>query len=523
MTITRFAPHGAVAAASHLAAAAGLQMLHDGGKAADAAIAAAAAMAVTAPHMCGLGGDMFALVAGGEQEPAALNASGRAGSGADPQRLRAEGAHELHFLHDIRSVTVPGCVDGLVALHERFATLPLADLLAPAQRLADMGFPVSPTLADASADLAPNERALAFGSPEPLQSGRRLVSKGLGEALRAIATRGRAGYYEGPAGEEILAVGAGEFTNDDLRACQADWVTPLELPAFGRRLSAIPPNSQGYLALAGTWIAEQVGLPSEPTDERWAFLLVEAARQAAFDRPAVLHEHADGPALIAASRLQPRVAAVKEQASRALADVYGDGGTTYLCAVDGDRMGVSLIMSNAADFGSRIVLPRHGIFLHNRGAGFSLQPGHPAEYGPGRRPPHTLTPLAVTGPSGTLDTVLGTMGGDAQPQILLQLLARMLAHGQKPGEAIAAPRWVLSREPTTAFDTWALDDPPLVRIEHNAPPAWARGLRARGYEVIQSPPGDQNFGHAQAISVTGHGLLAGAADPRSGDGAFVGC
>ena len=522
MTITRSAPHGAVAAASHLAAAAGLQMLHDGGNAADAAIATAAVMAVTSPHMCGLGGDLFALVAGGGREPAALNASGRAGSGADPQRLRAEGARDMPFLHDIRSVTVPGCVDGLTALHERFAALPLAALLAPALRLAETGFPVSPTLAEASAELASHERALAFGAPEPLQPGNRLVMTGLGEALRAIAARGRAGYYEGPAGEELLALGAGEFTRDDLRASQAGWVTPLELPVFGRRLWAIPPNSQGYLALAGAWIAEQTALPEDPADERWAFLLVEAARQAAFDRPAVLHEHADGPALIAPSRLRPRAAAVTEHASRGLADVYGDGGTTYLCAVDSDRMGVSLIMSNAAEFGSRLLLPRHGIFLHNRGAGFSLQPGHPAGYGPGRRPPHTLTPLALTRPSGALEAVLGTMGGDAQPQILLQLLARMLAHGEKPGQAIAAPRWVLSREPTTSFDTWQLDDPPLVRVEHNAPPAWAQGLRERGYEVIESLPGDQNFGHAQAISVTSDGMLTGAADPRSGDGAFAG-
>jgi gamma-glutamyltranspeptidase / glutathione hydrolase len=146
---------------------------------------------------------------------------------------------------------------------------------------------------------------------------------------------------------------------------------------------------------------------------------------------------------------------------------------------------------------------------------------HPAEYGPGRRP-HTLTPLAVTGNDGALDAVLGTMGADAQPQVLLQLLVRMLALGQDPGTAIAAPRWVLSREPTTAFGIWRAGDPPLVRVERGAPPAWAPGLRVRGYQVIESPPGDQTFGHAQAIRVTPDGLLAGAADPRSGDGAMVG-
>jgi gamma-glutamyltranspeptidase / glutathione hydrolase len=525
VTITRYAPGGAVAAASHLAAEAGLRMLQRGGNAADAAIAAAAVMAVVAPHMCGLGGDLFALItdgAGDSSGPAALNASGRAGSGADPARLRAEGVRAMPFTGDVRSVTVPGCVDGLIALHERFGTLSLPALLAPARRLADEGFPVSPTLATASAELGPAVLDLAFGAPDPLVAGRRLRLRGVGEALRAVAEHGRAGFYEGPAGAGLLAAGAGEFTPADLCAPQADWVEPLHLPVFGRDLWTVPPNSQGYLALAGAWIAEQAGLPARPEDERWAFLLAEAARQAAFDRPAVLHEHAAGRDLVAPGRLQPRAAALADRARRGLADVYGDGGTTAVCAVDGDRRGVSLIMSNAADFGAGIVLPGLGIFLHNRGIGFALDPGHPAGYRPGARPPHTLAPVAVTGPAGALDAVLGTMGGDAQPQVLLQLLVRALVHGEDPGAAVAAPRWVPSREPTTAFDTWDLDAPPLVRIEHDAPAAWSAGLRARGFEVSESPPGDQSFGHAQLIRVTADDMLAGAADPRAGDGAFAG-
>ena len=499
-------------------------MLDRGGNAADAAVAAGAVMAVVAPHMCGLGGDLFAVVAWPGQPVAALNASGRAGSGADASRLRAEGLSRMPFQHDVRSVTIPGCVDGLVALHSRFGSLTLGELLAPAQRLASAGFPVSAGLAEASGWLHERDRDAAFGSgAAALALGQRIRLPGIARVMEAIASSGRAAFYEDAVGADLVALGAGEFRADDLLVPQADWVEPIGLAVFGHTLWTVPPNSQGYLALAGAWIAEQAGIPNDPQDDSWAPLLVEAARQAAFDRPAVLHEGADGAALISPERLQPRAAAVRESSTGEMADVYQAGGTTHICAVDGSRAGVSLIMSNAADFGSHLLLPGQLIFLHNRGIGFSLEPGHPAEYKAGRRPPHTLSPLLVTDASGNLDTVLGSMGGDAQPQILLQLLARLLAAHQDSGDAVAAPRWALSREPTNGFDVWNSVDPLVVRVESDAPPGWTRALRRRDYEVVEERPGDPVFGHAQVIQVTGDGLLSGAADPRSGDGAFVGC
>lgn len=521
--ITRYAPAGGVAAAHHLAAAAGVVMIDRGGNAADAAVAAGAVMAVVAPHMCGLGGDLFAVIRWPGQPTAALNASGRAGSGADAAALRGEGLARMPFQYDARAVTVPGCVDGLIALHSRFGSLELSELLAPAQRLASGGFPVSAGLAEASDWLHGPDRDAAFGTDALLESGQRLRLPGVARALAAIASGGRSAFYEDMVGADLLAMSAGVFSQADLQVPQAAWVEPLGLGAFGRTLWTVPPNSQGYLALSGAWIAAQAGIPGDPQDGAWAPLLVESARQAAYDRPAVLHEGADGKALIAPERLEPRVAAVLESSGVDLGDFYQPGGTTYICAVDSSRAGVSLIMSNAADFGSHLVLPGSGIFLHNRGMGFSLDPGHPAGYAPGRRPPHTLSPLLVTDASGGLDSVLGCMGGDAQPQILLQLLARLFAAHQDPGDAVAAPRWALSREPTNGFDVWNSDDPLVVRLESDAPPGWSRALRQRGYEVVEEQPGDLNFGHAQVIQVTDDDLLAGAADPRSGDGAFVGC
>jgi gamma-glutamyltranspeptidase/glutathione hydrolase len=520
--LTRYAPTGAVAAANHLAAQAGASMLQRGGNAADAAVAAAAAMAVTSPHMCGLGGDVFAIVVAPGRPPAALNASGRAGSGADPGQLRAEGLGRMPFRDDVRSATVPGCVDGLVALNTRFGTMALAEVLAPAIRLASDGFPVSPTLAAASPVLPPDIRTAAFGDPGALVRGRRLTVPRVGEALAEVAAGGRAAFYEAAPGVALRALGAGLFSAEDLRTVQADWVEPLSLQAFGRRLWTIPPNSQGYLALASAWIADQVGVPEDPDDDAWAFVLIEAARQAAHDRIAVLHDRADGASLLSRQRLGPRAEAIRAQASRGLADVYSDGDTTYLCAVDGDRAAVSLIMSNAAGFGSHLMLGDRGIFLHNRGMGFSVQEGHPAELGPGRRPPHTLSPAAVTHDDGALDAVIGTMGGDAQPQILLQLLARTLIAGEDAGTAVAAPRWSLTREASTGFDVWESAEPPIVAIEHHAPAAWPDGLRRRGYRVWRSEADDGAFGHAQLIRVTADDMLSGAADPRTRDGACVG-
>ncbi len=520
--LTRYAPTGAVAAANHLAAAAGAAMLERGGNAVDAAVSAAAVMAVTSPQMCGLGGDLFAVVVAPGQLPAALNASGHAGSGADPARLRAQGHIQMPFRDDPHAVTVPGCVDGLVALNARSGRLAPAEVFGPAVRLAADGFPVSPTLAAASYALTPELRALAFGDAGVLVRGRRLRLPGIARVLTEIADGGRAAYYEGGPGNALRELAPDLFTAEDLRAVQAEWVTPLSLDAFGRRLWTIPPNSQGYLTLAGAWIADAAGVPEDPEDEAWPFVLIEAARQAAHDRVAVLHDRADGDALLSPQRLGPRAEAIRAQASRGLSDVYATGDTTYLCAVDGERMGVSLILSNAAGFGSHLVLGDHAIFLHNRGMGFSLQDGHPAEYGPGRRPPHTLSPLAVTDGDGVLDAVLGTMGGDAQPQILLQMLARALVAGQDAGAAVREPRWCLTREQSTGFDVWDVPEPPIVALEHDAPDGWSAGLRARGYEVIRNGLADEGFGHAQMIQVTADDVLCGAADPRSGDGACIG-
>jgi gamma-glutamyltranspeptidase / glutathione hydrolase len=504
-----------------LASEAGVAVLRAGGSAADAAIATSAVLAVTTQHLCGMGGDLFALVHAGSGPPAVLNASGRAGSGADPDRLRAEGATTMPPLFDVRSVPVPGCVDGWLALHERFGRLPLGDVLAPAIGYADDGFPAAGLMADMVALVADLPEAADYTGAGPVRAGTTIRRPGLARSLRAIVDRGRDGWYGGEFGEGLLAVGGGEYEPRDLERPLAAWVRPLGLRVWGADVWTVPPNSQGYLTLAGAWIAEGLDLPHEPDDPAWAHLLVEAARAAAHDRLEVLSEDADGEALVAAERLAPRREAVAaDRAARWSDEAYVAGDTIHLAVVDGDRMGVSLIQSNAAGWGAHVVVPGVRVFLHNRGIGFSLVPGHPAEYRPGRRPPSTLSPALVTRPDGSLHTVLGTMGGDSQPQILLQLLARLLAAGESPARAVAAGRFVLSGA-GGGFATWNEQGDVRVDVEGQAPAGWAEGLAARGHPVQGFPPFDHHFGHAHVITVAGDHLAA-ATDPRPRTGLAAG-
>jgi len=523
---THYAPAGMVCSVDHLASSAGVAVLRAGGSAADAAIAASAVLAVTTPHMCGMGGDLFALVHASDGAPAALNAAGRAGSGADPDRLLAEGHREMPFTDDIRSAPVPGCVDGWLALHERFGRLPLGDVLAPATGYARDGFPVGAFLAAMLPFVAGRPGAHDFASADGsrLRAGQRCRRPGVAGALDAIVEHGRDGFYLGEFGDGLLALGAGEYTDDDLGRSLADWVPALGRRVWGADVWTMPPSSQGYLTLAAALIAQGLDLPTDPDDPRWAHLLAESARQAGADRPDRLHDGADGDALLDEHDLASRRSRIDPERTSGLRPPASDGGTIYLCAVDGDRMGVSLIQSNASGFGTLLFEPSTGINLHNRGIGFTLEPGHPARYGPGRRPPHTLSPALITRPDGSLRAVLGSMGGDAQPQIVLQLLARLLHAGQTPAQAVQSPRFVLSNHGgATGFDTWHPPGPVGIDVESDAPAGWIPGLVERGQSVHEVEPSNHGMGHAHLIEVVDDGrALGGASDRRAGHGAAIG-
>lgn len=506
--------HGIVASADGAATQAGAHVLALGGNAVDAAIATSAAMAVVAPHLCGMGGDLFALVhTNGTVH--ALDAAGRAGSGSNAAQLRAEGHREMPFHGDIRTVTVPGAVAGWVALHERFGTLPLSTIFAPAIRLAEEGFPASPLLVG-SLQSMPTSYKINFAelARQAVTAGSPVQREGAARTLRAIASGGARAFYGGEFGDGLLRLGNGHYQASDLDSARAEWVAPLRLDAFGHGIWSIPAPSQGYLFLAALGVAETLDLPDDPNDAQWAHLLIEATTAVSYDRPALLHDDADLAALIPS--LVSRATMVDPSLASPRPAPISEGDTTYLCTTDRDGMGVSLINSNASGFGSLLVEPSTGINLHNRGLGFSVQEGHPAEVAPGRKPPHTLCPSVITRKDGSLYSVLGTMGGDAQPQIVLQIIIRMLRNKQSrfPWDTVDAGRFAL-RGPKTGFDTWTSGSTPVVNVEGHAPDDWATGLADRGHAVERRGRFDSGFGHAHAIVVRDDGTMAGGADSRS--------
>lgn len=510
---TRYARNGMVCSIDHLASGAGVAILRKGGSAADAAIATSAALAVTSQHMCGVGGDLWALVhVPGEPKPFALNASGHSGSGADIRSLQREGLVDMPFHKDPRSVPIPGCVDGWLALHHRFGRLPFEEVLSDAIDLATNGFPISGECAQATKLLRDVDNTEDYFANGPPEAGQVIRRPKLGDTFRQLSIGGRDSFYLGSFGEDLVSFGSGEYAPNDLTTPQADWVEPLSVEAFGQRIWSLPPNSQGYLCLSSAWIADQLGLPTDPSDPVFWHLLAEAALQAGFDRNEVLHQDADGEALLASTRLQPRASSIRREETSTLPTGVNDGDTIYLNAVDADRMGVSLIQSNASGWGALVFLPGSKISLHNRGIGFSTDPNSVAAYGPKLRPPHTLAPTLVQDLDGSLRALVGTMGGDSQPQIVLQLLARLFVAKEDPGTALASARWRFAASSSNGFNTWAEPENVTLEIEGDHP-ALSAELARLGHTLSSLPSNSSAFGHAHIIT-SQEGVLSGAAEPR---------
>ena len=515
-TVSTYQGTGGVAVTPHhLATAAAVDVMRNGGNAVDAAVAANATLGMVLPTTCGIGGDLFAMVhRPGMDRPDVLNASGRGGSGLDAARLRAAG-HDTMPLRDPAAITVPGCVDGWEALLARHGTLTLADLLAPVIALGEEGFGVSDELAS---DLTRIERMIAGqpsaaalypdGSPPP--AGTTLRRPDLAATLRAIASDGRSAFYSGRVAIAIAGVTDGILTEADLAANTPDWVAPVGAGVFGLTAWTVPPNSQGYLTVAALMLIEALDPPADPEDPAFHHAVIEAYRAMAWERDDLVADprHAPLPpeALLDPDRVLSRAARLHpDRIARWPESGPAQGGTAFLCVVDRDDVAVSLIQSNFTGIGSGISAGDTGVFLHNRGGGFSLIPGHPNEAAPGKRPLHTLAPTLWTRGDRAAMT-LGTRGGHQQPQYLSQMAALMLHVGMTPSAAQLSPRWHTDEAGDGSRST-------LV-VESRMSEEVVSGLGGRGHVVDRGPDFPQGWGPVSAIVLTDGGGRVAAADPR---------
>jgi gamma-glutamyltranspeptidase/glutathione hydrolase len=497
-----------------LAAQAGLWALREGGSAADAAIATAIALTVVEPTMNGIGSDAYAIVWDGEGLHG-LNSSGRAPSALT--RARFDGQSRLPQRGwDV--ATVPGAVAAWRALSDRFGRLPFARLFEPAIEHARRGFLVSPTIARQWANAVPNLKDLPGFAECFLPGGR---APGVGERFRSeahattlerIAATGGDDFYRGDIAGRIAAFAracGALMTEADLAAHTADWVDPIAVRYRDTTVHEIPPNGQGIAALMALGILDALGVPPGGADDPATLhLQIEALKLAMAD----LYRHVSDPAhmrlppaaLIDPAYLRRRAATIDpRRAGEATPGDPAGASTVYLCAADPSGMMVSYIQSNYMGFGSGVVIPGTGIALNNRGAFFTLEPGHPNEVAGGKRPLNTIIPGFITRAGRPL-AAFGVMGGTMQAQGHLQMVARMVDHGQGPQTALDAPRWRVA------------DDNRSVTVEHETPEATLAALAERGHPVARSPLGSTEFGAGQIIARLADGYVGGSESRRDG-------
>ena len=473
----------------------------------DAAVAANLALGVVAPYLCGYGGDVFAIVWDGDLH--GYLGSGRSASATSFDNVRSRHGRMPVFGAD--TVTVPGGPAGWFDLLARFGTRDFAQLAAVALRLAREGFEVTP----AGASVFLESRHMygqfddwmhAYGD---VDAGTVLRQPALARAIEALATDGPDAYYRGPIADAIvgaLSRGGGVLGSDDLGSHTGEWATPMRASYRDVEIAELPPPTQGASALEALRILDGFdGLGARDPVER-EHLRIEAFKAAMADRDRWITDPDAMPVpasvLLGDEWVSARRAAIDPaRAGTPRAAHPQPGGTAYLCAADGDGLLVSLIQSNFIHFGSGVHVPEWGINLNNRGFSFSLDADRPNVLAPGKRPMHTLIP-AMALRDGEPWLVFGSMGGDAQAAVHVQVLGHVVDEGVDPAEAVAAPRW------RADVGTWK------VRAETRMPDELVSGLRALGHDVATTSAYDSAMGHAHAIWRTpgGYGVTA---DPRA--------
>ncbi|HKF37000.1 MAG TPA: gamma-glutamyltransferase [Ktedonobacteraceae bacterium] len=542
---------GMVACAHYLATQAGVQILTQGGNAIDAAIAANAAMTVVYPSTCSAGGDVFMLIWEAKtQQLHALNGSGRAPRGMTPEYFAAHGMRQIPERGPL-PITVPGAVDGWFEALGRFGKLSPEAVFAPAIAFAAEGVPVSPKLGNwiqrAAKDvLLPWNTSAAVFLPQgrPPRGGDILRQPDLARTYRTLAREGRDAFYRGQLAQSITEYVqrcGGVLRMEDMQQHHSDWVTPISTNYRGYDVYEFPPNTQGIAALEMLNIIEGYDLKALGHQTApYLHILLEAKKLAFADRDSYVSDpdfvNVPVDRLLSksyAERQRQRID-LKKATPYFAGGLEKEGDTMYLCTADAEGNVVSLIQSLSFGFGSGIVGGDTGVLLHNRGSYFFLDPRHVNYLQPGKRTMHTLTPAMVLH-NGVPYMALGSMGGDGQPQIHVQLLSAMIDFGMNPQQAIAAPRWRSMRYSVDmagkrkemtgqrGLDEGARGDTiEMVLLEERFLSGIPLELDLLSHRIIVGQPWEDAMGHAQAILInpTTH-VFEGAADPRC-DGLALG-
>ena len=512
-----FSTNGMCATSHPLAAKAAVDMLQSGGNAMDAAIAGAVLLGICEPQMTGIGGDCFVLWSpGGSDEVFALNGSGRAPASLNAAHLREAGDKTVP-LGSAHAVTIPGAIDAFCHLSETVGVKGIDAVLAPAIHYAEAGVPVAPRVAsDWAKDaetLQGRARDLFLTQGRAPKVGDIFRAPGQAEVLRRIAKDGRDAFYTGELAEDMidtLTRLGGLHTHDDFAAAACTSETPVSGTYKDIEVVEHPPNTHGTTALLMLNILAQFDIASmDPFGAERAHIEAEAAKLAydARNRYIADADYADRAARMLDMDTARALAALIDpahamQSAAELAEaVHKD--TVYITVVDKDGMSVSLIYSIFHGFGSGIASEKFGILLQNRGAGFTLEAGHPNELAGNKRPMHTIIP-AMLRQNGKVIMPFGVMGGAYQPNGHARFVSNMIDFGMDAQTAIDAPR--------------AFADAGALRVENGYSAQVKQQLNDMGHTVIDPPTA---IGGAQAINIRPNGVLEGASDPRK-DGCALG-
>ncbi|GLK71912.1 gamma-glutamyltransferase [Ancylobacter dichloromethanicus] len=522
---------GMVATPHRHATEAGRAVLEEGGNAVEAALAAAATLAVVCPHLSQLGGDGVWLIRDPAGRVACIDAAGPAGAGATPAFYRERGHDEIPSRGALAALTVPGQVGGWrlaqEAAHAYGGKMPMRRLLESAIEQARAGITVSPAQHRASlathaalgeipgfrdAFLEPDGKVPAVGTVTPCER--------LADTLAQLAGAGLDDFYRGDVGREIaadLARAGSPVTRADLAAYRAATRSPLTLKLPEMTLWSAPPPAQGLATLMTLALFARLGV-ARPEGFAHVHGLVEATKRAFHARDLLVTERdllARDPAdFLAPQALAREAAAIDPRRAAPSKHRVAPGGAVWFGAADRSGLMVSCVQSLGAVFGAGLVLPATGVLMHARGGAFSLNPratgagATTSPLAPGRRPPHTPAPGLAELPDGRV-IAYGATGGDGQPQAEAAVMSRYALFGGPLGEAIAAPRWRLGGG--TRPGTAGLD------LEEGLDGAVAEQLASAGHEVeIAAAPFADEMGHAGAVVLhPGRGGLEGAHDPRA--------